>query len=803
MLGKENLQENFKAIKLQLNINPEPLKFIIDTGSTVSIIKESKITNDIEISSSMKLKISGLTQEKVTTLGMIVAIYKQARKFHYLKFEVIKDSDFTIKDCDGIIGLNNLKSSEISLLKNQIVLNENEPPLQMNVDSTNTYKPKRFQIENKKEPRISKLPVVDEEFCLFTQLNQMRKIDDVNERFEILRKTIKIKTTNEISLKRINEIIYKYNHAFFIDGDEFQATDRAIHSIKLKSDAKPAYVRQFKIKESLMDELTRQVNQLERDGIVERCFHSLWNSPIFLVKKKEKDDFRLVVDLRELNERILTNFQELPSIETILFNLKGMKVFSVIDVKNAYYTIPLDEESKDLTAFTLGHRKYRFTRNLMGLKSAGFVFVEMMANVLEELNNKILFQYVDDLIIFAESEEQCLINIERTLEVLSEANIKISPKKSTFLADRIEFLGHIISAEGVEPNEEKVQTIRNFPIPDTPKKVRAFLGMANYYRRYFPEFAELANPLIELTKKKTKFLWTQECYNSFNSLKECLAKTVLLNYIDPKKSFIVTTDASKFSIAGVLSQLDENDQERPISFCSKKLTKVESATSSLERELIAICYCVCNAFRTFLCTNQFVVKTDNRALVYILNSQLEHSNDRIIRLRLKLLSFDFKVLFQKGSNPAHITADLLSRTEYIEDTNDDEKEEKMFIVTRAMKVKSDEKYEEEFKDFVKILDTTKTPTNIKESMHEIDLTEKTKTKLILFVIDQLSFPENIKERILKIIKRNSNINVGDIINEDNINFMPFKTKMSKVTSLQTLFMILSKFREKNICQKSA
>lgn len=791
----------FKFVTIQLDVTDKPVTLIIDTASSISIIKLSCLKADVEIASQMRTTINGInTGKTIKTLGMILGSFKNGRKTNYFQFEVVDDKHLQLgEEYDGIIGLNILKKSEISLLKNYVNLHENDLLVPLNLENKAKFKHKRAA--SHLEPKNSSKPH-EQKLCLLVQSSQTEKIVDPNKRFEILKNLVKIKTNDEHILAQVHKILYKYSNTFFIEGDSLEATHRKVHTIKLKDDAKPSFIRQFPIKESLMEELKRQVNELEEQGIVRKCSKSLWNSPIFLVKKKE-NEFRLVVDLRALNEKIVTSFQELPSIEGILFNLRNKSVFSVIDLKNAYYTIALDEQSQHLTAFTVGHKRYMFQRNVMGLKEGGFVFIEMITELLEDLINEILFIFVDDVCIFSTDEETAVRNLEITIDRLNSAGIKISPKKSTLLAKEIEFLGHVVNSNGVLVHPEKIRIISNFPRPECIKQVRGFLGMSSYYRRYLPDFSELSTPLIELTKKRTKFAWSEECEKSFLKLKEKLSNAITLSFIDPNKTFLVTTDASAHSVAGVLSQIGDNNEEIPISFCSRKLNKVESATSSFERELIAVCYAVCVAFKTFLYTKQFIIKVDNRALVYVLNNKLEHNTDRIIRLRLKLMPFDFKVMFQKGNTAAHITADLISRTKFASEKEiikSDDDSAKIFAITRAQKEKLRDEITEEFNKFSRCVDTSKTPTNVKISTHELNTADTKRHKMILTSTLQPIFPENLNDFMTKILKKEK-LTVGEAIEYENFTIIPFKQSFHEKIEPSELFILLSKARDKLISKK--
>jgi RNase H-like domain found in reverse transcriptase len=234
-------------------------------------------------------------------------------------------------------------------------------------------------------------------------------------------------------------------------------------------------------------------------------------------------------------------------------------------------------------------------------------------------------------------------------------------KKATVVlcVSEVEYLGHLIRKDGFLPNEKKISNIRDTPIPKTTKDVKSFLGLASYYRKFIKDFATLASGLNVLLKKGIKFDFNERAKISFDMLKQKLISPPILSYPNFDNTFIISTDASDYGLGAVLSQLDDENLDHPISYASRSLNTSESRYSTFDRELLAIVWAVTKQFRSFVYGRKFIVFSDHLPLVSLLSSRLDNGTPRIVRWKLKLLEFDFKIIFRKGSN--NIPADFLSR----------------------------------------------------------------------------------------------------------------------------------------------
>ena len=208
----------------------------------------------------------------------------------------------------------------------------------------------------------------------------------------------------------------------------------------------------------------------------------------------------------------------MPLVSDTLDALSGTKYFSTLDLKSGYWQIEMHPESREKTAFVTHNGLYEFNVMPFGLTISGASFQRLMGHILRGLEYRFALIYIDDNIIFPKSIDEHLTHLEEVFRRLREANVKLTPKKCSFVKQRIEYLGHVVTPEGIFPDPCKVKVVENFPITASPKELKSFLGLANYYRRFIKGFSEIASPLNGLTKKGVKFCWSESCAVAFDRL---------------------------------------------------------------------------------------------------------------------------------------------------------------------------------------------------------------------------------------------------------------------------------------------
>ena len=221
--------------------------------------------------------------------------------------------------------------------------------------------------------------------------------------------------------------------------------------------------------------------------------------------------------------------------------------------------------------------------------------------------------YLDDILITGATKTEHLGNLERVLERLTEAGLRLNREKCSFLLKRIEYLGYIIDAQGLHPTEEKVKAIKNAPQPKNVTELRSFLGLLNYYSKFMPTLSSKLAPLYSLLHKQTRWSWGNQQEAAFIQAKNALQADSLLVHFDPSKQMIVECDASQYGLGAVLSHKMDDGQERPIAFTSRTLNPAEKKYSQLEKEGLAIVYAV-TKFHNYLYGQHFIIRSDHQPL---------------------------------------------------------------------------------------------------------------------------------------------------------------------------------------------
>ncbi|KAG1940759.1 retrotransposable element [Pimephales promelas] len=378
----------------------------------------------------------------------------------------------------------------------------------------------------------------------------------------------------------------------------------------------------------------------------------------FFVKKKD-GSLRPCIDYRGLNEITVKNRYPLPLMSSAFDILQGAKIFSKLDLRNAYHLVRIREGDEWKTAFNtpLGHFEYRVLP--FGLVNAPAVFQALINDVLHDMLNIFVFVYLDDILIFSPSLQVHIQHVRRVLQRLLENRLFVKAEKCTFHVSSISFLGSIVSAEGVSMDPGKVSAVTDWPIPDSRVALQRFLGFANFYRRFIRNFSQVAAPLTALTSVKSSFRWSDAAQTAFDRLKTLFTTAPILLTPDVSRQFIVEVDASEVGVGAVLSQRSAADGKvHPCAFFSHRLSPAERNYDVGNRELLAIRLAL-GEWRQWLegSTVPFLVWTDHRNLEYIRSAK--RLNARQARWALFFTRFDFSISYRPGSK--NVKPDALSR----------------------------------------------------------------------------------------------------------------------------------------------
>lgn len=434
--------------------------------------------------------------------------------------------------------------------------------------------------------------------------------------------------------------------------------ERNVEHVIDTGNATPVTRAPYKMSPAELDELKKQLDELLKKGHIKPST-SPWGSPVLFVKKKN-GTMRMCVDYRALNKLTIRNKYPLPRIDECLERLNGASYFTSLDLTSGYHQVRIREEDVEKTAFNTRYGQYVFRVLPFGLCNAPPTFQKMMNEVLADCLDKFVLVYLDDILIFSKSATDHERHVKHVLKKLQDAQLVINQKKCSFHKRELSFLGYKISGKGIEPASDKVKVIQDWKVPSNVQEVRQFIGLAQYYRRFIPNFASIAAPITDLTRgtgsKTRSIIWTDNCEESFKILKQKLSSSPVLLTPNMSKPFKIETDASDYGIGCVLSQKDSTGNWRPIAFESKKLSKAEQSYPAQERELLGILH----ALRTWRCLidgNKYTVYTDHLPLKYF-RTQTKPT-PRLIRWISELELYDPDIQYKPGKE--NDVADVLSR----------------------------------------------------------------------------------------------------------------------------------------------
>ena len=377
-----------------------------------------------------------------------------------------------------------------------------------------------------------------------------------------------------------------------------------------------------------------------------------WSSPIVLARKKD-GTLRFCVDFRRINDVTKKEVHPLPRIDETLDMLGGAKWFSTLDLASGYWQVEMEPEHKEKTAFSTPFGTYQFKVMPFGLCNAPSTFQKLMEMVLAGLHWTTCLVYLDDIVIFSTTVEQHLSRLRDVLARLKKAGLKLKPSKCHILKKCVHYLGHIVSADGVKVDDDKIKCIVEWPTPVNLEELRRFLGIASYYRKFIKGFAHIAAPLHALTEKLKPWEWTGLCDEAFAQLKTKLSSPPILSFPQFNMQFTVDCDASLEGLGAVLSQ--ENDR-CVVAYASRVLTKQERQYCATRREMLALIWAI-QYFKPYLWGRPFKVRTDHSALKWLKIFKDPHG--QVARWLEILSEYDFTVEHRPGLK--HGNADSLSR----------------------------------------------------------------------------------------------------------------------------------------------
>lgn len=666
----------------------------------MSIIKIGKIKNRDEINSTEVIALRGITQESVNSFGTAISklIFTDISFEH--TFQVI-DNDFPIP-ADGIMGKDfifkhscildyhhmaftiKLKELEITVPillgpshdtiaippRSEVfrcfhILNFDGPCLiEKREISPGIFTADTIAYDNK--PLIRILNTTPNATTVGNRVNEtvdleqfniysLNKEGNSNSRNKKLQKILENRIP-KAHARRLLELCTDFSDIFALEDDRLTVNNFYKQKLRLK-DNTPVFTKGYRLPMTQKDEINKQVNKLLDNKLIEAS-HSCYNSPILLVPKKSANGkkWRMVIDYRKLNSKLIPDKHPLPRIDDILDSLGNTKYFTILDLFSGFHQIELEKESRELTSFSTDRGIYQWKVLPFGLNIAPNAFCRMMQIAFSGLGTDKCFIYMDDIIVIGKTEREHLENLKKVFEICRERNLKLNPEKADFFRHEVTFLGHRCTKDGLLPDPSKIECVKRYPVPTNSDEAKRFTAFSNYYRRFIKNYSVVAKPINRLTSKNEPFIWTAECQNAFDTIKNTIINPPILQYPKYDQEFIITVDASKHGCAGVLSQnIDGNDL--PIHFASRTFTAGELNKDIVEKEMLAIHFAV-RTFRPYTFGKHFTVRTDHRPLISLYKEK--NPTSKIARLKLDLEENDnFTVEHIAGKN--NVIADALSR----------------------------------------------------------------------------------------------------------------------------------------------
>ena len=485
--------------------------------------------------------------------------------------------------------------------------------------------------------------------------------DPTSRKTKLLEAIGKSELLSEEQADCLQNFLMDHHQAFSLEPGERGETDMVQMEVDT-GDAAPRRQPARRMPFAVRQEVGKQLKTMQASGVIQPS-SSPWASPIVMVRKKD-GSHRFCIDYRRLNMVTKPDLYPLPRIDDLLDQLGKSRYFSTLDLAAGYWQIRVHPKAIEKTAFITPQGLYEFRVMPFGLMNAPSVFQRLMQRVLMELNPEegpdFVSVYIDDVLIFSRTLTEHLQHLKLVIGRLLEAGLKLQPSKCHFVRKEVVYLGHIITPDGLKPNPRLVSAVKEFPVPRDVRQVRQFLGLSSYYRRFIAQFAKVAKPLHELTRKGIEFAWSPDCQAAFDILRGKLSQAPVLSYPSFDQEFVLETDASIEGIGAVLSQLQEDGHFHPIAYASRALSPPERNYAITELETLAVVWAMSH-FHLYLYGHSVTVFTDHSAVKAVLetpNPSGMHARwwTRVYGRGVK----EVKIRYRPGKTNAN--ADTLSRS---------------------------------------------------------------------------------------------------------------------------------------------
>jgi hypothetical protein len=453
-------------------------------------------------------------------------------------------------------------------------------------------------------------------------------------------------TDEELFKKQVPAEYHEYRDVFS-EQDAKTLPPHRNYDLKIETvdNQDPPFGKIYNMSATELEALKNYIDEMLGKGFI-RSSSSPSGAPVLFVKKKN-GSLRLCVDYRGLNRITIRNRYPLPLSGDLMDRLGEAKIFSKIDLRVGYNNVRIAEGHEWKTAFRTRYGSYEYLVMPFGLTNAPSAFQHFMNDIFHDLLDVCVVVYLDDILIYSADEEIHKVHVRQVLERLRRHELHARPEKSFFHTDTIEYLGVMVSPQGISMDPAKVETITRWPEPQNVKEVQSFLGFSNFYRRFIDNYSGITKALTNLTRKDQLFEWTNACQSAFDLLKKAFTQAPVLCHFSPDQPIVMECDASDYAIAGILSQYDNNGDIHPLAFFSRTMQSAELNYDIYDKELLAIVDCF-RLWRPYLEGSKYTIQvyTDHNNLQYF--TTMKQLSRRQARWSERLSGFDFTINYRPG-----------------------------------------------------------------------------------------------------------------------------------------------------------
>jgi hypothetical protein len=473
--------------------------------------------------------------------------------------------------------------------------------------------------------------------------------EDLNEPLDL---TAALTTVPMEQRELLSQLLYRHRRVFQETTPPTQ-TNASTHQIRLTSNT-PVNTKPYRYSLHKIQIIEEEIAAMKEKGFIEAA-DTAYNSPIVVVPKKDGTS-RLCIDYRKLNAITIPETPPQIRLHDAIRDLGQARIFTSLDLRMGYWQVPLDPSCRHYTAFTSPRgEKLQFTVMPFGLRNAPSRFQTMMNTVLSGFLDDFCYAYLDDIIIFSSTWEEHLLHLAKVLERLETYQLVCNLEKCQLGKSQLEYLGHVVTAEGNQPKASSINTVLQAEAPKTRKQLKAFMGLVGWLREFIPRAAEVCAPLTNLLSTKNRWKWTTAAEEAFQKIKEATKNLQPLHRPDSTRPLILQTDASKIGLGAVLYQ-EADGNRQVVAYASAKLSPAEQRYHSNEQECLAIVWAI-KRYRPYLEDRPFLLRTDSKALTWL--QSMKDSRAKLMRWALLLQEYTFTLEHCPGTQ--NQLADALSR----------------------------------------------------------------------------------------------------------------------------------------------